>query len=108
MSGPIMHKVRVTILRRMEPHEVFEKLPATPRDPPAACELFEDGQVFISEPYGRIPEGFPCQNAWHTIYGTVRALAFGSDIPWYMEGNVSISCCSDGMRPVIFKLERSD
>lgn len=28
------------------------------------------------------------------------------DIPWYKEGNVDVPSYMDGLRPVIFKLER--
>lgn len=100
------HKVRITVLKRMDPKDIFRTPPVTPAEPLGVCDLFEDGQVFISEPYGRMPEGFPCGSAWNTIYGTVRALAFGGIIPWYKEGDVSINCCTDGLRPVVFKIER--
>jgi len=33
-------------------------------------------------------------------------LAFGGDFPWFKEKGIAISCCSDGLRPVVFKLER--
>jgi len=33
-------------------------------------------------------------------------LALGGDFPYVRENGGIISCCSDGMRPVVFKLER--
>jgi uncharacterized repeat protein (TIGR04076 family) len=98
------HKVKITVLKRLSPSEVFEKVPVTPIHPLGACELFRDGQEFIIED-GRMPEGF-CSGAWHTIYCNVRILAFGGDLPWYKEKGVAVNCCTDGLRPVIFKLER--
>lgn len=62
------HKVKITVLKRMDPKDVFEKIPVTPAESLGVCDVFEDGQVFISEPYGRMPEGFPCGSAWSTIY----------------------------------------
>jgi uncharacterized repeat protein (TIGR04076 family) len=52
-----------------------------------------------------MPEGF-CPSAWQTIYHNVRTLGFSGNIPYFDEEGVSVSCCSDGMRPVIFKIER--
>lgn len=98
------YKVKITVLKRFSPSEVFEKSPVTPVEPLGACKLFRDGQEFIIED-GRMPEGF-CSGAWHTIYCNVRTLAFGGDLPWYKEKGVAVNCCTDGLRPVIFKLER--
>lgn len=99
------YKVKITVLKRFSPSEVFEKSPVTPTTHLDICELFMDGQEFIVDENGRMPEGF-CSSAWHSIYCNVRTLAFGGDLPWYKEKGVAISCCIDGLRPVVFKLER--
>ena len=98
-------KVKITVLKRMAPLEVFEKSPVTPVEPLERCEMFKDGQEFIVAEDGRMPEGF-CTSAWHAIFCTVRVLSFGGNLPWYKEKGVGIDCCTDGLRPVIFKLER--
>ncbi len=98
------HKVKITVLKRLNPSEVFKKSPATPIEPLGPCKLFTDGQEFVVEA-GRTPEGF-CTSAWHTIYGNVKTLGFGGNLPWYKEKGIAINCCTDGLRPVIFKLER--
>ncbi len=99
------HKVKVTVLRRFKPSEVFRRSPVTPVRPLEACGLYRDGQEFVVGEDGKMPEGF-CTAAWHTIYGSVRTLAFGGTLPWYKEKGVAINCCTDGLRPVVFKLER--
>jgi len=99
------HRVKITVLKRFSPSEVFEKSPATPVRPLGACDLYRDGQEFVVAQDGKMPEGF-CTSAWHTIFGNVRTLAFGGDFPWFREKGIAISCCSDGLRPVVFKLER--
>ncbi len=99
------HKVKITVLKRLTPSEVFEKSPVTPSEPIGACELFREGQEFVVNEDGRMPESF-CTSAWHTIYCNVRTLAFGGDLPWYKEKGIAINCCTDGLRPVVFKLER--
>jgi uncharacterized repeat protein (TIGR04076 family) len=99
-----LHKVKITVLKRFIPSEVFETSPVTPVEPIEACDLFKENQEFIVE-HGKMPEGF-CSSAWHTIYCNVRTLAYGGDLPWYKEKGVAINCCTDGLRPVVFKLER--
>jgi len=99
-----LSKVKITVLKRFRPSEVFEKSPVTPVGSLGACELFSDGQEFIVENL-KMPEGF-CTSAWVSIYGNVRLLSFDGNLPWYKEKGVAVNCCVDGLRPVIFKLER--
>ena len=99
------HKVKITVLKRMSPGEVFKKLPVTPASTLGECDLYENGQEFIVSENGRMPEGF-CGASWNAIYTSVRVLAFGGNMPWFKEKGVSVDCCTDGLRPVIFKLER--
>jgi uncharacterized repeat protein (TIGR04076 family) len=98
------HKVKITVLKRSRPSEVFPKSPATPVAPMGACELLKDNQKFIVEDL-KMPKGF-CTSAWVSIYGNVRLLAFGGNLPWFKEKGIAVNCCIDGLRPVIFKLER--
>jgi uncharacterized repeat protein (TIGR04076 family) len=99
-----MHKVRITVLKRFGPSEVLSQSPVTPVASMGSCELLNDGQEFIVEDL-KMPKGF-CTSAWVSIYGNVRLLGFGGNLPWFKEKGVAVNCCIDGLRPVIFKLER--
>ncbi len=99
------NKLKVTVLKRQDPKEIFDEYPVAERDWFVPCELYEDDQEFILEENLRMPEGF-CPSAWQTIYSNVRILGFGGNLPFFKEEGVAISCCSDGIRPVIFKIER--
>ena len=99
-----IHDVKITVLKRFKPSDVFKKSPATFLEPTEECTIFNDGQEFICE-NTRMPNDF-CNSAWHSIYPYVRILAFGGDPPWYKEKGIIINSCVDGLRPVIFKLER--
>ena len=99
-----LHKVKITVLKRFSPSKVFAESPVTPVSPMETCEIFKDGQKFIVENL-QMPKGF-CTSAWVSIYPNVRFLSFGADFPYYEEKGVSVNCCIDGLRPVIFKLER--
>jgi uncharacterized repeat protein (TIGR04076 family) len=99
-----IHRVKITVLKRFHPSEVFEKSPVTIETPFGECELFKEGQEFIVENMS-MPEGF-CNTAWISIYSNIRMLSFGFDLPWFKEKGVAVNSCIDGLRPVIFKLER--
>jgi uncharacterized repeat protein (TIGR04076 family) len=98
-------KVKITVLKRCRPSEVFSKVPVTPVSPLSTCELFKDSQEFIVGEELRMPEGF-CTSAWASLYGNIRLLSFGGNLPWFKEKGVAVNCCIDGLRPVIFKLQR--
>lgn len=103
------HKVKITVLKRFHPSEVkLHPSPATHVEPFGPCELFHEGQEFIIESSPRgltIPRGF-CTSAWQSFYDNMRTLMFGGNVPAYKENGITINCCIDGLRPVIFKLER--
>jgi len=97
-------KLKITVLKRQDPKEIFDEYPVAERDWFVPCEVYEDGQEFILDEL-KMPDGF-CGSAWQTIYPNVRTLSFGGNIPYFEEEGVSVTCCADGMRPVIFKIER--
>lgn len=101
------YKVKITVLKCFNPFDVFDVSPVTHITPLKTCELFKEDQEFIVAENLRIPKDF-CPGAWHSMYCNVRTLAFGGNLPWYKERGVAINACTDGLRPVIFKLERID
>jgi len=75
------------------------------------CEVFTEGQEFITGI--NMPEGF-CEWAWNDILKVVVAVYTGGRFDqglfrnWMKQGNTMATCCTDGLRPVTFKLERID
>ena len=67
------------------------------------CTAFEEGQEFVVG--ASCPEGF-CGWAWADTQRDVMAVLFGNGFPWVEPENTAIACCTDGFRPVTFKLER--
>ena len=100
-----MSRLKITVLKRFDPKEIFDEYPVAERDWFVPCGIYEDGQEFILEENLGMPGNF-CPSAWQTIYANVRTLGFGGNLPYFEEEGVTISCCSDGMRPVVFKIER--
>jgi len=99
-----MAKTKITVLKRA----VFQDLVDQYLSPGAIkpCERFTEGQEFIIESDIELPPNF-CGWAWNDLYKTVLVLLEGKDYsPWTRDGsNVVLACCSDGYRPVVFKLE---
>ena len=102
-----MHKVKVTVLKAslnqdlvdlyVEPEEVKTFGP---------CDVFKEGQEFITDPVGPTPEGF-CPWAWDDLRKVLLVyFAGGSFDMWKKDGDTMIACCTDGYRPVYFKLEK--
>ena len=56
------------------------------------------------------PKMSHCSETWDAISRYIYAGLQGGSIMkgWMKEENTMITCCSDGTRPVIFKIERID
>ena len=106
-----LSKVKITVLRCFKPEEVFKDLPVKAKylngNP---CPLHEEGQIFYLEDDAtgdRGPEGF-CWYAWNAIMPYTMTLRHQGDFDeWYEEPGVCVLCCPDGLRPVVFKIERT-
>lgn len=89
------YSCKITVLRRLFHEDLFRQYPYSMGEP---CGRFEEGQVFLSESRWDPPAGF-CLWAWSDLRPMIQSIHAGHPTPL-------ISCCTDGLRPVIFKLER--
>jgi uncharacterized repeat protein (TIGR04076 family) len=92
--------VRITVLKRTLQRDALEQY-ADSIWPP--CERFTEGQVFVSKG-ANMPEGF-CSWAWADIQKYVLTLCRGGNFLGSRTG-VTVACCTDGYRPVVFGVER--
>lgn len=100
-----MPKIKITVLRRMFYGDLVDEYRSGGN---TVCELFAEGQEFVTEDYGP-PQNFPCPWAWDDIYKYFAVLKHGGDFDHDMKVKKTvIACCTDGVRPVIFRLERID
>ena len=103
-----MAKCKITVLRRMFNEDYAQEYCVNPET--GVCSAFEEGQTFLLNSQEK-PAGF-CEEAWSSITRYVFAfIAGGGDFfggRWMKNGNTMIACCNDGIRPVVFKLERID
>ena len=96
-----MNKCKVTVLRRNTTEGIFDKYS---EDKDEKCPIFKEGQEFIIDDPAKMPDDF-CAYAWSDISRDTVALMCGADYPWIKQANTAIVCCTDGLKPVIFKLE---
>ena len=99
-----MAKCRITVLKTMLNQEIIDEY--VDHDLKLGiCSRLQEGQVFeVEHPLSK-PEGF-CDWAWTDIKRDVTVIAYGGSFPWIRQSGVMITACTDGLRPVIFRLER--
>ena len=101
-----MTKLKITVLKKFNPKDVFGRDYINPRgEIVPTCYVFDEGEEFIIENLER-PEKF-CGWGWKTVVKDLELLDSGEDVTW-SESGVIYSSCTDGIRPVVFKLERID
>jgi len=98
-------KVKITVVKKLSRSELFDEKIRNLVDSADNCQVVEETQEFIVGDDGLMPEGF-CGSAWNDIYRKYRHLSLSGDFPWVKKKGTIVTCCTDGFRPVIFKLER--
>lgn len=105
-----MARVTITVVKRAVHTDLISQHVSRTRYPDpndfTACPAFEDGQQFIVEGFPRRPADFPCDWAWSDIQRDVAMILFGGEPPWIEQSGTAITCCTDGLRPVSFRVER--
>jgi uncharacterized repeat protein (TIGR04076 family) len=102
-----MPKVRITVLKRTLHEDLLEHQiqDEASRRSFGRCPIFTEGQTFVSEDWPTKPDGF-CERAWPDIRHEAAMVMYEATVPWITAEGFTITCCNDGLRPVIFKIER--
>ena len=102
-----MRKVKITVIKK-EFYPEFADEYLTDGIEAGPCPLQNVGDEFLYEGGAQMPIGL-CPWAWIDIYRGVNALSAGASYtPWNKKDGLQILCCTDGIRPVTFKLEALD
>ena len=90
---------KITVLKRTIHQDLYEELRGKQGN---LCEVFTEGQEFrIDGPSFAPPEGF-CAWAWADIRPMLHGVQGGMR---YGGSDAFVACCTDGFRPVLFKIE---
>jgi len=100
-----MNDVRITVVKRMVNEDLIRAYATNGESSErlAPCSAFADGQSFLAEGLAQ-PDGF-CSWAWADIQRDVAWVALGGVQPNHKVPGTAISCCTDGLNPVFFRLE---
>lgn len=126
----MQHKCKMTVLDKKLYPELQARYCADPESGPCPC--YRVGDEYIFERYGQADDfwrmgagtlaagsaegvagapGVPhCSEAWDAVSRYIYTALQGGSIMrgWMKDEREMITCCSDGTRPVIFKLRRLD
>jgi len=100
-----MSKCKITVIKRMFNEDIAKEYCSSHE----ICSMFMEGQEFLIDTPQKPPRF--CDGAWAGIFLYVFAFIHGGGAffkDWMKDENTMIACCNDGVRPVIFKLERVD
>lgn len=110
INEAMKHKCKITVLKRECYKDLQNKYLADPDSGP--CPYFHEGQEILvdNDNFFHMLDGRFCSEAWDCISRYVYAALQGGSIMrgWTKNEKEMITCCNDGTRPVIFKLERID
>ena len=98
-------KVKITVVKKFVSEDLVQEFITEEKKKTfGVCDAVKMGQEFILEK-PQMPEGF-CAWAWADIHRDLIAIMGGANMPWINKDGVAIACCTDGLRPVVFKIER--
>jgi uncharacterized repeat protein (TIGR04076 family) len=102
-----MARLKITVLERTFNEEIAEAYGSAGFKAGRGfgpCPNFRDGQSFVLDGL-RKPLDF-CSWAWADIHRAIRTVAFGGEDDFMKIPGSALGCCTDGMKPVIFRIER--
>jgi len=102
------HKCKITVIKRELYEDLRDQYAKNPKT--GKCSFFSEGQEFVvsTKTYLTMLDGKFCSYAWEAISKWIYAAIQGGPLmPGYInDEKTMIACCNDGIRPVIFKIER--
>ena len=96
-------KLKITVMKTLSPEEIFGHEVLLDGKEIQPCS-YEVGKEFIMDHHLNRPEDF-CGRAWQDLYTTLMTYYYGGDYN-YPEPGITYQPCGDGIRPVIFKIEK--
>ena len=103
-----MIKVKITVVKTEFYPDLAEDVDTSIEGTFGPCPIFQLGQSFDVENLDDIPKGF-CAWAWADTERDIAMLFFdATPSPRLKNKHSMYSSCDEGIRPVVFKLERID
>lgn len=107
--GNETYAVRITVVKTQFYPDLVADLDLTVKDNVQfeSCPFFNVGDVMVVKNIDHLPDDFKCLWAWADIERDIAMILYGGQPQPVLKNPHSMySCCDEGLRPVIFKLER--
>ena len=104
-----MPKIKITVAKRVAHMDLLDEHLNRDEFPQAygPCEIMKEGQTFVIDGiFPRKPDSFGCEGAWNDVQRSLASIMYGGNLPWYKQTGTVVASCSDGLRPVSFRIER--
>lgn len=99
------HDVKITVVKQFGPEDIIgEEFIRESGKPITKCYM-EENREFLVKETGDMPDDF-CHHAWYGIYKSVNFLRYGGKFEDWTGEDTIYGVCPDGIRPVIFRIER--
>jgi uncharacterized repeat protein (TIGR04076 family) len=103
---PMFPTCKISVLKTLY-HEDLAQEYRRPDVPKGPCPFFKEGDEFTVNYLTERPVGFDCDWAWDDIHKILMVLMLKGDFATWMKNPSNfITCCTDGIKPVVFKIER--
>ena len=100
-----MTKLKITVVKTFTTEELYgEDAPSTVESFSNICPIHSPGQEYVTDSVV-CPEGL-CTWAYADMRREIKHLLRGGDFYWIGKKGVAFSSCTDGLRNVVFKIER--
>ncbi|MFX1284205.1 MAG: TIGR04076 family protein [Promethearchaeota archaeon] len=100
-----MTTIKITVIKKFSPEEIFgqEIIRHSTGKAIPICSMEEGKEYFVESEY-EMPDDF-CPRFWYDTHDIITMFICGGDFE-YPKPNVTYVPCRDGVRPVIFKIEK--
>ena len=103
---PSFPTCKISVLKTLY-HEDLAQEYRRPDVSAGPCPFFEEGDEFVVDYLSERPTGFDCDWVWDDIHKVLMVLMLNGDFAaWMKNPSNFITCCTDGIKPVIFRIER--
>jgi len=97
---------KITVLKTLF-HEDLAQEYRRPDVHAGPCPFFNVGDEFVVDYLVQRPDGFACDWAWDDLHKILMVLMLKGDYATRMKNPDNfVACCTDGIKPVVFKVER--
>jgi len=98
-------KCKITVIQRSLNQDIIDGYIKKEMRNHTLCSRFKEGDVFFVTSEFEMPDNF-CHWAWADIRKDIMAIINGAQFPWFSLNGMTISGCTDWLRPVLFKIEK--